>query len=489
MIHIQRLGYIGCHAAFRGLFPGVLKDIRGHGDDRNCAGVAAVQGADGAGSIKSVHKGHLDIHQNGTVEARGRSGEHFQRALSIGSDIRRYADPVQHALDDFLIDQVIFGDQYTQALQTGIIRFVCCDVWRGIIHFGTAAGRQRQRDTEGRSDIYRTVYFNGTSHHLGKGVTNGQPQAGPDPVFGRIPVFLGKRRKEAGHEIRMDTAAGIRYGKYGKGDFSRRGRKDGSGQGDDSGTGGNSDPDNPNDPPAEDHKLTGTIYERSYGGSTASAKPSTKSIKVKLGDDSEKTITPDSDGSFTLELQAAEIKDSGEYEWSFAKTDDFLAASGTIKESEEAKIYLRERYVPESSDYKFADSENIVNGVFKGAGVYKVLPTGSDKLSSTQDGEKQDSLMVEVDANGNVEEFFIYKGEDCSKVLTGLKVKLDDGPPAIGTVTTEAGDGDTYVKAHGVYAKEKAELIVNVEIAEMGVGLKKVYLVGKKDGVSGRRTE
>ena len=232
MIHIQGLGYIGCHAAFGGLFPGVLKDIRGHGDDRNRTGVAAVQGADGAGSIKSVHKGHLDIHQNGTVEARGRSGEHFQRALSIGSDIRRYADPVQHALDDFLIDQVIFGDQYTQALQTGIIRFVCCDVWRGIIHFGTAAGRQRQRDTEGRSDIYRTVYFNGTSHHLGKGVTNGQPQAGPDPVFGRIPVFLGKRRKEAGHEIRMDTAAGIRYGKYGKGDFSRRGRKDGSGQGD-----------------------------------------------------------------------------------------------------------------------------------------------------------------------------------------------------------------------------------------------------------------
>lgn len=234
--------------------------------------------------------------------------------------------------------------------------------------------------------------------------------------------------------------------------------------------------------PAETHILKGTVYEHPYTKSIDSAKVSAdKKITITLGDGTTETVTSGSDGTFRLELEDAKAAASGTYSWSFEKDADYLAASGAIKENDDAKLYIKERYEPTSSDYSFAESEDIISQILRIAGIYSIVPSEGKKLSKTLDGEAKDSIMVQVAEDGTIEDFYVYIGENCSKVLSGEKAQIDDGAPVVNSVSTAPAKDTTYVKSHGIYSKEKADILVNADITEKGVGLKKVYLVGKKD--------
>lgn len=241
------------------------------------------------------------------------------------------------------------------------------------------------------------------------------------------------------------------------------------------------DPDDPPEPP-EVHKLEGKVYEHAYTASIAEAKISSgKKITITLGDGSKKEVTSGSDGSISLDLAESELSASGEYSWSFDKDENYLDSAGALKEGEDNKLYIKERYEPSSADYTFADSDDIISRILRKAGVYTILPASDRKLARTQDGEAKDSLTITVDENGKLEDFYIYTGNNCSKALSSETAEIDDGAPEIGEITTSAASENTYVKEHGIYSKEKAKILVNAKIREEGVGLDRVYLVGKKD--------
>ncbi|MDO4518338.1 MAG: Ig-like domain-containing protein, partial [Bacillota bacterium] len=228
------------------------------------------------------------------------------------------------------------------------------------------------------------------------------------------------------------------------------------------------------------HKLTGKVLEYKYSADKTSAKGTNKKeIKIKVGGNATKTIEPESDGRFSLELADSEVIEAGEYTWTIDSDENYLAASGTLKENEDAKLYVRERYEANSSDYKMADSDNIINKILRMAGKYVIVPSEGKMLSKTLDGLAVKSLTVSVAADGAIESFYVYEDDNCSKVFTADKATIDDGAPEVGTVTVEAADKNTYVKSHGIYGKKKADILIKASVKELGVGLKNVYLVGK----------
>ena len=241
------------------------------------------------------------------------------------------------------------------------------------------------------------------------------------------------------------------------------------------------DPDTP-DEPAVVHKLEGKVYTYPYNSSVSAATAASgKKITVTLGNGSTKTVTSSSDGSISLELSEEEVATSGTYSWSFDKDDDCLSTAGAIKEGSEEKLYIRERYEPVTSDYRFAESDDIIDEILRIAGVYTIVPAEGKKLATSLDGEAKDSIKVTVSPDGKVSDFYVYIGDNCSKPMSNDTVVIDDGAPKIGEVSTSAAKPSTYVKAHGIYSKEKADILVNAKITEKGVGLDKVYLVSTKD--------
>lgn len=245
------------------------------------------------------------------------------------------------------------------------------------------------------------------------------------------------------------------------------------------------DPPAPPDPP-ETKTIEGTVYQYEYGKSqsTATAKGGIQvSVAMKSGS---KNYTSGNDGKFSATLTDEEATETGKHAWNIAKNADHAAASGTLTENESGKLYVEERYVPKASDWDYVPSENVINGVIRCAGTYAIKGTGTNKLSKTLDGEASSTINVNINANGDIDSFYVYpSGADISsKVLSGQKAVIDDKGPVIGSVTTTAADGSTYVKTHGIYSKTKAGIIVRAEISEPGCGLDKVYIVGKKGGTT-----
>lgn len=239
------------------------------------------------------------------------------------------------------------------------------------------------------------------------------------------------------------------------------------------------EPAEPEEP--EVHLLIGTVYQYGYSESESSGKEkSGAEVKITLNG-SETTLTSDSDGKieYTFEDDTARTED-GTYSYSIDADDEHYAATGTIKEDEEAKIYLRERYTPTASDYKFVESDDVKiigsDTWVKAPGTYQIEGTSGKKLSESLDGDEADKLSVTVGADGSIGNFFIYIADLCSKVLTGQSVKVDGGAPEVTSVTTEPANALTFVKEHGVYGKSKADLLLNTSIKEDS-SIKEVYMV------------
>lgn len=244
------------------------------------------------------------------------------------------------------------------------------------------------------------------------------------------------------------------------------------------------DPDTPEDPEPVVHVLDAVVTAHEYGAEPESGEPlSGIRITVTYADDSTEEITAE-DGKIHLEISDEDkISEDSEYAWSFKGDEEYLPAEGTLKEEEENAVAISERYVASSEDFEFSESEDVSNGYFRKEGDYVLNAAEGKKLAESLDGEPKDTITVTVDTDGVISDFYVYAEDGtCSKVVTGETVSFDNEAPVIVSVTSEAAGSATYVKRHGIYAKEKAEIAITAEITEEGAGLEKVYLISKKDG-------
>lgn len=249
------------------------------------------------------------------------------------------------------------------------------------------------------------------------------------------------------------------------------------------GEGGDTPPQD--DPPEVTYQLTGTVYQ--YAFSTSESSGSLKSgVDVVISLESgTTTVTSGSDGTFTYTFEDESLRtDDGKYSYSIAKSDEHYAASGTIEEGteeepKENKLYIRERYDPQGSDYEFAESDDVKkvgsDTWVKAAGTYTIKGVSGKQLAKILDGTPSDTIDVSVSDSGSLEPFFVFVDGWCSKILIGQTAKVDHGAPVVSSVTTEAANGSTYVKEHGIYGREKAELILTTDITEESQ-IREVYL-------------
>lgn len=244
----------------------------------------------------------------------------------------------------------------------------------------------------------------------------------------------------------------------------------------------------------ESYQITGTVFQYAFDASETSGTPKDgKTVKVTLKEGSVSLVS-ENGGKIKKNLSDAERTDDGKYSYSVDKTEEHYAASGTLEEGteespSEGSIYIRERYEAKASDYEFEDAEGVkkIGSVtwVRSAGTYDIKPTSGMSLSSSLDGEKKDTLSVSVSANGTINPFYVYNGDYCSKVLSDQKVKVDSGAPTIESVETKAANDSTFVKEHGIYGKDKAEIAINADITE-DTEISEAYILVEKNGVETR---
>ena len=209
-------------------------------------------------------------------------------------------------------------------------------------------------------------------------------------------------------------------------------------------------------------------------------------VNIEL-DSGEMALTTDNEGRFSFSFASTEdISEDNTYKWNVKATEEHHGAAGTLEgsSSEETpadnRLTVDERRTPSADDYEFCASDSVKesNGQIwvKEPGNYRIKGTGTKKLTETLDGDPSAEIEITVSEDGEISPFYVYDNNLCSKVLTGQKVKIDTDAPEILSVTISAANGKTKVKEHGVYSKEKAEIIVETNIKE-DCGLKEVYLL------------
>lgn len=251
------------------------------------------------------------------------------------------------------------------------------------------------------------------------------------------------------------------------------------------------------DEPEEEvvYQLTADVSQYAFNSSETSGQPlKNTDVIVTLGT-GDVMLTSDDDGKIEYTFQEEEERiDTGKYNFKIEADENHYEAAGTIEEGteedpKENKINVRERYIPGSSDYRFRESDNvkIIDGQtwVKAAGTYAIEGVSSKRLATVLDGTAEDSINIPISATGLLESFFVYSGSFCSKILAGQRVKVDKGAPEITSVTTTAAKAGTYVKEHGIYGRDKAELALTVSMTE-DAQVKEVYLVIEKDGTKKR---
>ncbi len=243
------------------------------------------------------------------------------------------------------------------------------------------------------------------------------------------------------------------------------------------------------------YKIEGAVYQYPFGSSETSGSPkSGVPVRIALANGST-TVTTGSDGKFSYAFAGPdERKASGTYSWTIAGDSDHYSASGTADEGSdedpvENKLYIQGRYIPQASDYQFVESDNVKKIGNKtwvnGAGTYAIEGLSGKQLSTSLDGTASDSIDISVSDNGVLDSFFVFVNGWCSKILVGQKVNVDHGAPVVNSVSIEAANSNTYVKEHGVYGREKAELILTTDITEESQ-INEVYLFSTVDGKTRR---
>lgn len=243
------------------------------------------------------------------------------------------------------------------------------------------------------------------------------------------------------------------------------------------------------------YQLTADVSMYAFSSAETTGQPlQNEDVVISLKTE-DKTLNSGNEGKIQYTFENIEQRiDTGKYSYKIEKNEDHYEATGTIEEGteetpKENKIYVRERYIPTDADYKFSASDDVkdIDGEIwvKSPGTYTIEGTSGKKLSETLDGTAKNSINITVASDGSIGDFYVYNGEYCSKALSGQNVHVDTGAPVVTSVVTTAAAPGTYVKEHGIYGKEKAELALKVTMTEETL-IKEVYLVTKKDGQTTR---
>lgn len=229
--------------------------------------------------------------------------------------------------------------------------------------------------------------------------------------------------------------------------------------------------------------LSGTVKTYKYSAAESTAEPKEDvTVSIYLAGDEKIDITSKGKGIYSYEVSEEKKTADGKYKYEVKSTDELLPAEGEISASGISDILIKERYEASNADFTLPDQDGASGGVISEAGTYTIEAASGKKLSKTLDGDAEDSIEVEIDENGNIEPFYVYTDDTCSKKFSKGTVEVDKEGPVINNATTEAADSKTIVKSHGIYGKTEANLSITADIRTDGAELEEVYLVGKKDG-------
>ena len=170
---------------------------------------------------------------------------------------------------------------------------------------------------------------------------------------------------------------------------------------------------------------------------------------------------------------------------SVAATDEYAGAEIALKDFA-GKIFVKGRPAITSADYEV---QGLVNGYAKKPEAdteYTVKALKGNKIALTKDS---DSLLSEATITLSKDTlkttpFFITKNGVSSNAIEDV-IKVDSKAPVVTGITTEAVNKDVVIKDHGIYSKQKAELLVTLTVTDEESGVDEVVLKGKNaDGTT-----
>lgn len=225
------------------------------------------------------------------------------------------------------------------------------------------------------------------------------------------------------------------------------------------------------DSPDKMEKLEGTVKTIPFGKTVSDAKnASGETIKFSNG----KTVKTDSNGDFIVYGISKET-DPNLY-LTIEANDDHPELKVQLKNAANT-LYLRNRPEVKQSDYEIEGAYNYFVGSPEKDTEYQIRGTGSNKVSLTRDGEGKDSVNVTLNKDGSQTPFYVIKdGISSNKVENAIKI--DTTAPDLTDITTSAAK-EVKIKKHGIYSKQKAELLITVKVSDKESGVKKLQLAGK----------
>lgn len=225
--------------------------------------------------------------------------------------------------------------------------------------------------------------------------------------------------------------------------------------------------------PEKEKKITGILKLIPFGKDKDDAK-SISGVKVTLtAGNVKKTCTTNESGEYIFYGYSKENED---VKLSVATSNKYPALSvnaNSIKES----LYLHGRPTVTSSDFEIVGAFNGYVSKPSDDTEYTIKAKKDNKITLTRDGEASDEVKVTLTPDGHTTRFFIEKNGICSDAVEDA-IKIDETAPELIDIDTKAVN-EVKIKKHGIYTKQKAELLITVTVKEAESGLNKIHLVGK----------
>ena len=233
------------------------------------------------------------------------------------------------------------------------------------------------------------------------------------------------------------------------------------------------------DAPDKEKKLEGVLSLIPFGKGVSSAKP-LEGVDVILTDGSTtKTYTTNKDGEFYFYGYESGDKD---VTLKVSATNQYPALKESVEEFK-GKLYLKERPSVSDSDYTIVGAYNGYVARPDADKEYTIKAEGSNKLSLSRDGEATDKVTVTLTPEGKTTPFYVEKSGVCSNAVENA-IKIDETAPELTDIDTKAVN-EVKIKKHGIYSKQRADLLITVTVTEKESGLEQIKLVGKNsDGLT-----
>ena len=234
-------------------------------------------------------------------------------------------------------------------------------------------------------------------------------------------------------------------------------------------------------PPEEEAVVSGKLYRIPEGKTEAEATLLASTEVIVKGTDT-KVIT-DEKGDFILYGYSKETTPETILE--VVSTDTYVGTEIALKNLA-GKIFVKERPAITSADYEV---QGLVNDYAKKPETdteYTVKALNGNKIALAKDS---DALLSEATITLSKDTlkttpFFIYKNGVSSNAIEDV-IKVDNTAPVVTEITTEAVNKDVVIKDHGIYSKQKAELLVTLTVTDDESGVDEVVLRGKNaDGTT-----